>query len=472
MTPTNTANTVSLITDAGTTYYFYNGTGKRVAYNGSNTPWTSAGTSCLVLALNETAGPIYIPQPAHAQMVYGGGPPFTNGQRPQYQSFGNVTESVGLQIYANNKDNAIFLLQLLRRILNTALFSVPCTFGVKSGTNTGYAEIYSADIDESHLYLVEPDGIWRTTITWNRSPFFGALATGETVFTSRTFTNTNGGGSPNFQAFPIGPSGDLIYLGQPLNIKIEGTGSGDPYRVYMASAYSQEVFSVNATYTTNSTSGVAVNNTNYNVAALLTHAALRPRVLLRAGSPTANLEVRIVVSLDGTTGTGQTIYTSPWIDPPNVSTLIDFGTWPMAMLRRIPGVTTSIVTVTTWYRSTNGSNASALFDYAEFLLYYDFCRIDAQVLTALGSQYLQVAAFPESANTACLPYLNPLTYVIMASSLNVYSTADVRGRLPRLYDGASLYLAWMDNTFLHTKTWNASITARHAPLWHTARGAD
>jgi hypothetical protein len=261
-----TKNTIWIIS-GGTNYYLSGGANTQTVYAGSGTPWTSEATSPYELSLND-ATPIWIPTPAPANVLYSGGPPFAIGRQPAYRSFDTITEQVGIQMRATTKDNAIALLRQLRKALNPS--ALPAVLAVTGGTNTGYTEIYSADVTERPSYLSEPDGIFRAVITWTRAPFFGLLSAGEMLVNAVTMNNTGTGTPDNVESLGTG-SGDLINEGSPLNISLT-PGSGTIGQLYAASVLSR-------TYTT---SGAAAYSTSATATVSAWHAPLWQT--LRGGS--------------------------------------------------------------------------------------------------------------------------------------------------------------------------------------------
>jgi hypothetical protein len=123
-----TAN-IFLISGSSTYYLSLDGT-KRTYYNGSGSPWATQSTTPYDLAMNDITGQRWTPHIAPRQEVYGGGPPFRNGQTLIYNSYGNVTETFPIQIYATSHNNAVLLLRQLRTALSSTLLSAPPVLGV------------------------------------------------------------------------------------------------------------------------------------------------------------------------------------------------------------------------------------------------------------------------------------------------------------------------------------------------------
>lgn len=459
-------NVVYLIS-GGTNYYLSGST--KTAYTGSGTPWTAENTTPYRLSLNDES-PIWVPTQVPAVTVFGGGPPFRNGQSPIYRSFPNHTESIGIQMYANSADNAAALLRQLRQILNTALFSVPCILAIQTGTNTAYYEIYSADVVETTGYLTQgstSDNLIRATITWTRSFAGGRLSTGETLLNAVSFGNTGTGSPDNKEAYSTG-AGDLIYDGQPLNIAITKGSTINATKYYMASVKSSTYTADGSSYSTTLDGDVKASIT-FSGADFASNVALKPRVMLRVASATSNLRIRFNVAYS--TSVVNTFADSAWVYPNDSgsgTTLMDMGTFEPGFLRRTHGGTGSLV-IRVIYSSTDGGSASATLSYVELLSYYTFCAITTNTsVTSTQGQYLD--NFMERSGRAALPLDYPISYGAVASTGAILGNNTIRGTPPKYYSGASLYLGWMVGG-AHTTSETFTVSATHAPLYHTLRGA-
>jgi hypothetical protein len=470
---------------SGGVNYYIEGGGK---YTGSGTPWTVVGTSPYAIAMNDTAGTSYTPMAATRQEVYGGGPPFRNGQTLIYDSYGNVTETVTIQCRANSHDNAVALLQQLRKILNTALFSTPCQLAYQpnGATNAAYFEIYGADVQEDQRFVnseavagASGNALVRAVVTWRRSPFSALISTGETVLSTLTFTNTGTGANNNTQAFSTA-SGELISEGQPLNISIKPAvvAVTSVRRTYLGSVLSRTYSTTGAgAQSTSSTSANSlVTLATWVVTSKITNTGIKPRVVLRfSTAPTANMLLRLGIF---TSSSGYDAYYTPWVSATepvlgDQHKLVDMGTFPLDAIRRNGVITTpTIHSIVLQGRSTDGLSASLTLGYSEYIWYYDWCRIDTpSFFDTDGTQTLYVDQFPEATGVPCLPWDGGQAFAASGTS-EFLTMGDVRGRLPRYFSGASLYVGWVNNSGGHTTTHTATVSARVAPLWATLRGGD
>lgn len=443
------ASNIFLIS-SGANYYL---SGLGTPYTGTGAPWTAQATSPYQIAMNDVGGR-WTPQAA----------PVRNGD--------DVAESLTIQAYATGHDRRVFLKQQLSKILNTAQFSGPCILAVQpdGSTNIAYAEIYSADCQEDERFINDEVGsnLIRIKVTWRRSAFFGTLATGESVFSSRTFTNTGTGSNNNTQAFPAAPSGDLIYDGQPMNLFITPVSSGIAAKFFLASVLSRTYdTSMAGAYSTASMSGLDVATDTIDISSVITNHALKPRILIRYSASHPKLETRIVLDVAGVV-----FYTSPWIAPGSLSAIVDYGSWPIDIFRAIAQMTSAQMLMTLWFRSTDGTSVSGTVSYHEVLLYYDFAHVLYPAGATLTTQKLVMSQYTEQSGRPCLPLPTPTAIDQITASGNIDEIRVIRGTPPRLWDGASLYLAWHRADASHNTTDTVSVTARQAALWRSLRGAD
>lgn len=466
MAITTNYNTVFLI--SGGTNYYLSGQGRN-QYIGSGSPWTTEAASPYRLSLNDVT-PIWVPTATPATAIYGGGAPFRIGSDILYRAYDNQTEQVGIQLYANTKDNALALLRQLRRILNTARYSVPCILAITGGTNTAYYEIVNADVPESVDYLREgasTNVVFRATLTWVRTPLAGRLSSGESAFSSTTFTNTGTGANNNTQAYPT-LSGDLIYEGQPLNcIFAFGASSTNARRTFFASSVLSRTYTAKgSTPSTTSTTGVLASTTTISLSSVIGQNGLRARYLARLSSISSNIQFRMI-AYTGSSTSGVVLASSNWLTAEYAADLIDFGWIPLDLFQNSPVAAAGSITVGLYYRSTDGLTASASWTYDEVLFYYTFCRIDVAPTSSSASN-VWIVSFTEQSGRPCLPSYPQRAFRMLGTDPDIISTP--RGTPPQYFSGASLYLGWKQATAGHSTTDTASVTVTHAPLYRTLRG--
>lgn len=413
---------------------------------------------------------------ADPQPIMSGGPPFSSvGARPLYLGYDNVTETIPINVLGSSHENAVTKLQELKRALNTTLFSMPALLSIlPTGSSTiMYSEILFATVRE----LTDDSGsfdAWEGTIeidaeiTWVRAPFFSPA--GLTVLQNGlTFTNAGTGANNNTQSLGS-PAGDLIYEGSPLNIKIDPVTGGQYF--YLATVYQRTYDTSGAgSASTSSTTGINffVNGTPGTDPAR-TRQGLRLRVMLRTTTISAKCQVRVAIAAYDT---ANTVWVGPWVSAGSTgATQIDAtpSGVPLDMIRG-SAFSTGELTAKLQFRSTDGTSVTLNLHSVEYLLYYTFCRIDATASVAT-SDYLQIEQANNVNGSAFVPS-PPRAYVVFenAGAFGLGDICDVRGSLPRAISGASLYLSWMQASYVFLGTDTAVVTTNHLPLFRSLRGS-
>jgi len=453
----------------GVTYYLAGGSAAQVPYAGSGTPWTVQTTTPFELSLNE-ATPIWTPAPAPTVPILGGGPPFRTGRSLIAKSYDNVTESVGIQLRATSPDNAVALLRMLRQVLNTTLFDSPCILAVQPDgfTNTTYFEILYADVPETPDYIAENASgaaIFRAVITWVRTiGHAGAL----TTLINAVSIRNRGTSAPDDVESLGTPVGDLIYEGQPLNMKLDAAASTD--RMYLATIYERVTSSVANSQTT-STSQVFTAATP-----TLTNArnrGLKLRILARFDTFTnpGKIQLRANVYSAGLS----LVFASELFALPagasTTSTLLDFGYFDLSVLRSVHAATL-VPSIQFLLVSSDGTSVTARLDYVETLLYYTFATVPSANTASTRSLVVEQAN-DYNVNGIVTPNAAPRVYAITTSTGVFYSMVRYRGTLPRAYSGASLYLGWLSAgaaaNVSHDTADTVTATVSHIPIAHTLR---
>lgn len=463
---------VVFIRSEATNYYLSGST--KTAYTGSGTPWTAEATSPYRLSLNDLT-PIWVPGPALTNIITEGGPPFVTGRLPLYRSYDNVTEQVGVLMYANSADNAVFLLRQLRQILNTALFSLPALLSVQGGTNTTYYEIYGGDVVETSSYLAEGNTtnvVIRATITWTRAAH-GGVTSLTTLQNGITVTNSGTGANNNTRSLGA-LTGDLIYDGMPLNVKLSPDVGASGVLFYFATVYQRTyTTAIAGSDTTSSTVGSAAwTDTTASLSdPARTRNGLRFRAIVRLTSISAKARLRISLiskaSLD-------TLWRGPWC-----ASLGDTGVCivdatpqgvPLDVIRRA-GLESGDVSVFMEIKSTDGTSITVNTHSAEFLLYYTFCRIDFTTSIGGAAGWLQIEQAQNLNGTAWVPCRGVAYGAQTTSTIDYIDHAlPIRGTLPRAVSGASLYFNWCDLDGGHDNTDTATVTTQLLPIYQTLRG--
>jgi len=457
---------------SGTTYYLAGGGAAQTPYNGSGSPWTAQTTTPFELALNDETGSIWTPAPAPTMPILGGGPPFRLGKSLIGKAYDTVQESVGIQLRATSPDNATALLRLLRQILNTTLYDTPAILAVQPDgfTNTTYCEILYADVPESPAYIVENvsgAAIFRATITWVRT--IGSAGALTTLVNAVSIRN-RGTSSPDDVESLGSPVGDLVYEGQPLNIKLTPTAGAISSTLYLATIASRVTTTISAAVTTSGTGGSVFGGTPNATITALRNVPYRVRVLARLTTFTNPSHIRVFCrpqSADGSVA----FRTSPVVALPSATAstaLVDLGWFDITPLRSIETSGLADLEVDIFLASDGATSVTATLDYFEVLLYYTFAKLTIGAVTTTSVIVEQANNY--NPNGIYVPNAVPRVYSIINSSGNVEDIGSYRGTLPRAYSGASLYAAWLDSTnTTHPTTNTADLTVKHLPLAHTLR---
>lgn len=462
----------------------------KTEYTGSGSPWNTQSTTPYRIAMNDVTGPRWTPQAAPAGIVFGGGAPFFDGAAAIYEANGDLTETVPIQCYANSFDNAMFLVRQLRFLFaSIANFTWPMILAVQpnGSTNTSYFEIKAASIQEDPRFINDEAGrnCVRALITWTRSPF--ALPTSlKTLINNAVFTNIGTGSNNNAQSLGISvPSvsttdGDRVYAGEPMNLKLANGTSSAANRIWLASVLHRVYTSVNTSKTTTTSTDWALSAANVTLnSSTYYQTAVKGRLLARFTTFTQLAKAQfqgVVYDSQGLSGgLSAVLLSSKKIAADNTgasSIYIDFGWFDLSLLRRQQlGTTAPKISVQFYLYSTDGTSVTATLDYFEVLQYYDFCRIDALNgnVSSTSTVYVeQVNNLNQEAYALSRP---PIAYATTTSDDQPHMPAPIRGRLPRAFAGASLFVAWINGSYVHDKTNTIRVTAQLAPLYGTMRGS-
>lgn len=475
------ANTVSITQNIGgtPTVYYLSGS-KDVPYMGTGTPWDTFATTPIRIAMNDVTGPLWTPQAPQAQLITSGGPPFTNGSSLVSRSYSNRTETIPIQINAaagagaaTAYNNAVDVLQRLRLALTSGgIGSMPfINVTPNSATTTASFEIVHGSIQETADFINRESGRGelRAVMTLVLRPFGGTIGGGETVITAGTVVANIGTGSPtNVIDYSLG-SGDLVYEGSPLNIRVTPTtASQDIETLYLATvAGSGSGRGYTAlTYTTAvaTTFSAPINISSVNFSNALNRAALKGRVLWRITASGTGSQFQVVLRGQGS---GAIIWRSALVVP-GVSglsgpTIMDFGEIPLDVYRNIPALQTSALFLDLYYAGNSLTSASF-----ETLAYYDFAKITNVSALTSATFSAQLSTFNDTVGVPALP-VRPNAATVTSGNVLV-DLATIRGTAPRYFRGQSLYIAWLRSSGSYSASDRATINVKHAPLYHTLRG--
>jgi hypothetical protein len=336
-------------------------------------------------------------------------------------------------------------------------------------TNAGYTEVYGADVGVHPYFINDENGrkVLRAVITITRAPFFTNLASGTTALSSGNHTNQAGSNTRNL---PTTPNGDLTYEGQPLNIRITGTGGSTKYisTLMMASIAASAsnttgAGSISGASTTSSKMSTGFPSGSYSAlyAAIAGNERTRLRVLQRFSSVTAFSVVQLSIPSIG--------YSSR-ITLNSTDRVVDYGDFlpePQRWRSTDLGIYLYLI-----------SGGPLTLVNTEVLAYYDFAKaVSTPDFETTTSSYADITGFRAASNRATLPLDAPtLTYYDPNASLGVQGARQYYGTLPRLYPNSKLWLAWtttstVDGSANTAFTETLSTAATYAPLFLSFRGA-
>lgn len=448
--------TLAICSDTTALIIYLHGTAM-VPWDGTGTPWDLASTTPFALAMNDATGQKWTPTVAPKQTIWSGGPPLTNGKMPVYQSVDTVTETIPIQAKARTHADCLVLKQTLEQLLSNAFYSMPMMLQVDEFGSAAYYEIYSADVQEGWQFFNDENGrgVLRMTLQWTRSPF-ATPGSATTVINAATITN-NGNDA---KSMTVG--GELKYLGQPLNVALSGNqlASTGVRNVWLASIYAINHYTPASAISTTSSTGVAVGATQ--TPNLTLAVGMKTRFMARAASPTANLQLRAVVTWGGS---GDPCYTGAWVTGGSTSGAIyDLGFVDFPLSVRRAGNGGSLVqsmNLTIQARSTNGASATGTLTWFNALDYHTFAKITTGGTTAgTHTSY----RFNDTGVGARL--IHPPLYAIGGYN----QSAAVAGQLPLAFSGSKLWAVW-DSAGAHDNTTTVTCTAKYVPLYRTFIGA-
>jgi hypothetical protein len=403
------------------------------------------------------------------QNVWGGGPPFVSGRQLAYLSYDNVVERIPISIAGSSHENALVQLQLLKRTLSQR--PVLLTMREASASALFYTEIYSGYLRE----VTEQQSGFEAWEGWNdidaeliltRAPFFGATGL-QTLINAATFTNVGTGANNNTQALGT-LFGDLIYEGQPLNVKFGRPTTTTTLDVYLGIVASRTYLANAGTGSTTGTVTLTPTPAAFDVTAVRGNPNLKVRVIARTASISNGAQLLMRYAAMGRQTLG------PWVLVGGASgtSYVDLG-YISPTVFQTPLPTTVDLDLQFDIKSADGTTTvGTTLDYIEVLLYYTWCKITPYGGSLIAGQAIQTI-MAQNRNTALawLPQNPPLVQTITTATSKPVFTGTSIGRLPVGISGASLYAAWVTGgTNAHLKTDTTTITVTFAQLYTTLRG--
>jgi hypothetical protein len=420
----------------------------------------------------------WTPTVARPRAAYQGTGAMANGASLSYLAYDNVEEDIPLGLYGSSHLNAAQRLQELKRLNRAASYSQPAVWRWRpeGGMYDLYTEVYVAHEFESpgtqEIGIGAMEGGYDVegTLQVTRYPLFGQKDL-DTLINGASFGNQGTGTPDNVESLEgtIPLKGDLIYEGQPLNIRVSKPASQTAAQLYLATVYSRTQQTITSTKTTTSATGLDFTaSTAIDLSALRARQGVRCRVTARVTSLTNPGKAQLRATIQ--TASGNTLWQGPWIALGSNTTaqLADLHGSGLDALR-VPLASAANVLVLVTIRSSDGTSVTATLDYVEAILYYDWCVVDAGTGMASG-QRLHLFGAQNAAGGGWLPNLNPNNATVTDSSDVQVKSAVAKGGIPRAFSGASLYVAWKESDGGHTKTDTTTITVQHCPLYRSIRG--
>lgn len=462
------ADTIYLETYQGTIYL----SGTTVAqWTGSGTPWDTLATSPFRIAGNSEVDDFWTPTIAPTTAIY-------TGERLAGTSRQRVTETIGINIYANTPDRAVALVQLLRQRANWASYVQPALLSVKPNTSTDavYYEVYKADIQETNHFVRSEYkyGHIRVHMIIERSAVGGLYRAGSSLIAATSVGPGIGAGTTNLVNMPTSVNGDIEEEGAPLNITLSSLSATTMTKLWLGLTVAATTDTTSAgTYaTSNTTTGLIMSAGTSTTSMLLDtlngDRNLRPRIMARFSAMASNAEVRMGVSFGDTT---TPMFYTPWIDPPDVATIVDFGTFPIDRFVSLDLVSSAVIFF--YVRSTNGSSASVTLVRTANFLYRQFCAIDTAFTASVNNFVVRTFNTATSNSRAALPR-TPMA-ARRSSGNSIIGIDAIRGDVPRgyAYDDFKLhqlYMSWLGAGGLWTSGETCNVTVEYAPLYRSFRG--
>jgi hypothetical protein len=424
---------------------------------------------------------------AQRQMIYAGGPPFQFGSQPLFVGLGNVTETVEIGIAASDTENAVDLIRLLRRILNSALYATPAVlcWWPDTSVQPTYFDIYSADVQETGEWQNPLTGFTQVLcrVTWTRSAVGAQLSGGPTIINAGSYQNRFSGTPDNQVAYSMAfAPGDTANDGQgePLNISVTTDLMGA--NVYMASIYNVTSTSTTQSVTTTSTTGQRVaagaGNTITLEPALKTIQSLKPRLFVQTTTAAgAIFRMHVLFASFGHPGVGNldgVLMSTPWMTAQQNATLCDCGTIPIRWLHNTALTT---VYVLLEVKSPSGGSVTVTLNNIYLVNYWQMCRLQQSGALFVGtgaasSGGIVLRQFITETDRPALPLPQPRAWTLRSGAQ--YWPLTIVGTPPRLiYSPASSLLIMSDvnwagdqgATYTTTRTWTATV--ERTPLYLT-----
>lgn len=443
-----------------TSWLYLNGTSNR-RYTGvaDGTPWTVLATTPFSIAMNDTTGPQWTVQNPVPTLIMGDSSGTALGSHLLERIYAPKEEVIPIQAYATSSANLV----ILKRLLENAIVNGATLYVQPEGMTGAYYAILTGRVQElpSTINTEARQNVLRALLILTVQPLgFGQALT----------TRASGSATNNGTAITLTDIGGDEAVRPYLDLELYGGALATTGMkvVHVASGVTAAVNNDTPVVSTTSTSGVTIST---NSATLAINSGTTPynrtiRATCRLTSPTANLEVRLLVRLGSTTG--MVVYTSPWVAPGAVATAyVDCGAFRLTedIYRAARRIGTQLY-IERQARSTDGGSATATWAQVAAIAHQTWARLTT--LQSLGTnQRVRIIAYGDMLlGQGQQPLLFPEAF-ITDSSGSILQRLDVRGVLPRAYD--NLYAIWTASG-VYTSADTATLVATAQPLFTTFGG--
>lgn len=439
----------SLVTLTGSisTIYLSGTNGRATRWDGTGTPWSDPDTTPFKLGNNDASGPRWVMTPPETTAILSGQPPFSlMSQRAEIQTSGQRTLTMAVQGYAESQADIPELLSVVRRAVNGAPpggFGASIEVSYQGGVVS--VSVLSGSVQEDFRFWndEEHSHVIRMTLTLQCTIGTG---TATTLISSGSVSN----GIATSYAALVGDWRSSF--GQPLVITMS---SGDiavagTKLVYAATTETTNASSFSESLSTTSTSGVTATATLL----IAIPASRRIRLLARITSPSSILQVRAVFRLESSAGA--VVATGTWISPGTNTTMVDLG---YVTVSRELAARAGNVFVQIQYRSTSGASTSGTLAEIVLLGYYTFAKITSSATATSDALELRNTVF-------AFPGADQALILSGGTSGDPKEVCVISGQLPRAYEGASLWLAWL-NGGVYDPADSITVAATYYPIWET-----
>lgn len=416
-------------------------------------PWQHPNTTPLEIGMNSATGQLWTPSESVPISVFAGSLPLPRS----FLSYPMVVDPMPIQIRANSHNLAVAALQYLKNQLRSVSYRFPAklAFQPDGASEVAYTDIYGVRFDVNPLFINDENGqgLLRCVMHLDRAPLFSNLGAANSLFDT---THTN----MATLAYPTVQEGDLLYEGQPINIRI----TPDTFRessFYVASCKTP-ISTTNGAASVTTGGFTTTTITNNNPWAL--NQRLRMRVLQRL-STTATAVVQLEV--DGIGWSERFTINPNAVNPSSI--LLDFGDFPADILRIQDNGVREIIIRLHVISGSVSLVSTVLVPYYEWATVLDVNGRNGETLDVCIQSFREESMYASAQNKRpTLPLDADKAFIIKAG--DEYVPVRIVGTVPRLYPNARLLVGWNKKNEFNPSD-QIDLEATYAPLYLSFRGA-